>query len=356
MNDIVSPSKALLRPATPVVSVVIIGRNEGVRLFACLRSVMAAHWSVPMEMIYVDSGSSDGSVVQARARSARTCSIAPPYSAAAARNAGLDLARGKFVLFLDGDTVLDANFPGQALQALSHAGKHTACVWGHRRESDACQSLYTRALDLDWVFPIGETEFCGGDALFRREALEQVGGFDAGLIAGEEPELCRRLRALGWRVLHIDAPMTSHDLGIRYFSQYWKRCERAGHAYASIARRFAGSADPLWHAESRRNVWHALVLTALLLLPAFNALLTALFANPADAGLAALASAVGSVGVLAALVLRSAQRHAWKADSANLALLYGLHSHLQQFPVLAGQLGFWLRKQRRSPRALMEYR
>lgn len=343
-----SPLSCAPSPSTAALSVVIIGRNEGPRLQACLNSVRQARWPMAMETIYVDSGSTDDSVRRAAEQGARTCVIAPPYSAAAARNAGTALAQGALVLFLDGDTVLHPDFPARALAALEQAGERSACVWGHRRESDPRQSLYTRALDLDWIFPAGNTSFCGGDALFRRQALEQVGGFDASLIAGEEPELCRRLRARGWSILHIDAPMTQHDLGIRRFSQYWRRCERAGHAYASISRRFATSSDPLWQAESRRNVLHALVLLALLLGPL--ALGLALGAVPA------LLAALGSGALLALLVLRTARRHLWKADSQADALVYALHSHLQQFPILAGQLGYWLRAGRRAPRALIEYR
>ena len=93
-------------------------------------------------------------------------------------------------------------------------------------------SLYNRVLDLDWIYAPGDTDYCGGDVLMRRCALEQVDGFDPTLIAGEEPELCRRLRHCGYRILHIDSPMTGHDLNITRFSQYWRRALRAGHAYA----------------------------------------------------------------------------------------------------------------------------
>lgn len=345
MNSLPSPSTGT---APAQLSVVIIGRNEGPRLDACLRSVRQAHWPLAMEIIYVDSGSSDASVALAASHGARTCVIAPPYSAAAARNAGTALAQGRLVLFLDGDTVLHPGFPLRALHALAEAGERTACVWGHRRESNPRQSVYTQALDLDWIFPAGQTSFCGGDALFRREALVQVGGFDASLIAGEEPELCRRLRERGWTILHIDAPMTRHDLGIRRFSQYWRRCERAGHAYASVSRRFAGSPDPLWQAESRRNVLHALVLLGLVLGPLVLALVLGL--------LPGLLAFLASGTLLALGVARTARRHQWKADSRSAALVYALHSHLQQFPILAGQLAYWLRHARSAPRALIEYR
>ena len=88
----------------------------------------------------------------------------------------------------------------------------------------------------------------------RRIALVETGGFDDGLIAGEEPELCRRIRACGFKILHIDEPMTLHDLGIKHWSQYLKRAMRAGYAYAEISGRFRDSDEAFWSLEQRANV------------------------------------------------------------------------------------------------------
>ena len=156
------------------------------------------------------------------------------------------------ILFLDGDTILNADFP---LAALAELQKDTgnAAVWGHRREICPCLSIYVRVLDLDWVYAPGETPFFGGDVLVRREALEAVNGFDETLIAGEEPEMCRRIRNVGWSIQHIDAPMTLHDLAITRFSQYWRRSQRAGYAYAAVSARFRSTSDPFWSEEARRN-------------------------------------------------------------------------------------------------------
>jgi GT2 family glycosyltransferase len=53
---------------------------------------------------------------------------------------------------------------------------------------------------MEWDTPIGETQACGGDSMMRVEAFQQVGGFNPALIAGEEPELCVRLRQKGWKI------------------------------------------------------------------------------------------------------------------------------------------------------------
>jgi GT2 family glycosyltransferase len=327
------------------ISVVVIGRNEGTRLSRCLESVRQAHWQdLRWELVYVDSHSSDGSPDAARWLGARVLSLGDqPPCAAAGRNIGWRAARGALVLFLDGDTQLDAQFIARALAVL-RAEPRLVAVWGHRRESNPAQSIYTRVLDLDWVFAPGRVDYFGGDALVRRQALADVGGFDDTLVAGEEPELCRRLRAAGWQIEHIDAPMTRHDLAITTVRAWWKRAERAGLAYAQVAARYAHTPDPLWQAEARRNRRHASALLA-----GLGLLGAAAWLLPAAAA-ALLLAALG-------LWARSARRCRWKCpDQPALAWAYAAHSHLQQLPILAGQWRWWrLQRARRAPE-LIEYK
>jgi len=328
-----------------MLSVVVIGRNEGERLRACLESVCAMRrgaWA--MELIYVDSGSTDRSVALAESLGAKTIALRPQHpTAALGRNAGWRAACGDVILFLDGDTVLAPGFVVQALPEFADAS--VACVWGHRREIYPKRSVYNRVMDLDWVYAPGFTQFCGGDALWRRAVLEQVGGFDERLIAGEEPELCRRTIAAGYKVLHLDSAMTGHDLAMTRFSQYWRRCSRAGHAYAEIALRFAGSAEPFWSDEVRRNGWRALMLCVIVL-----------------GGLVASAVTRSAwplmlmVAVFVALIMRSAWKARWKSNDVLTLLLYGLHSHLQQVPIFVGQVQFRMNRYRGQRAALVEYK
>jgi GT2 family glycosyltransferase len=337
-----APSQAAAG-AAPSLSVVVIGRNEGERLTRCLSSVRRALGAAtPAEILYVDSDSTDDSRERAAAAGATVLGVRPQRPCAAiGRNAGWRAARGEYVLFLDGDTILDPAFLPQALAAM--ADPAIAVVWGHRREIAPRQSCYVRALDLDWVYAPGVVAFCGGDALCRREALETAGGFDERLIAGEEPELCQRIRAAGALILHIDAPMTLHDLGIRSFRPYWRRAFRAGHAYAEVSRLTRAGGRPLWANEARRNVVHGGAVAAA----------PVALAAAAAAGPFALAAVVGAgVGVLA----RTYRRCAWKSDSRFTRAVYALHSHLQQVPILCGQLAFHVDRLRGRRRALIEYR
>ncbi len=202
------------------------------------------------EVIYVDSASTDGSAELASRYGALSITVDTERpTAARGRNIGWRLAGSELILFLDGDTVLHPRFLHVACDALL-ADESIAAVWGHRREMHPERSFFNRVLDLDWVYPPGLTDFCGGDVLVRRAALVEAGGFDESLIAGEEPELCRRIRAHGFKILHIDEPMTRHDLAIRHWKQYWKRAVRAGHAYAEVSDRFRHSDDPFWSSVS----------------------------------------------------------------------------------------------------------
>lgn len=332
----------------PLVSVVVIGRNEGKRLLRCLDSIQRCDQShFRMEVIYVDSQSSDGSPERAAERGVQVLSVRPLRpSAALGRNAGWHAARGEFVLFLDGDTELHPEFVRHALVAM--AQPEVAIVWGHRRESHPEQSWYVRVLDLDWIYPAGDTEFCGGDALMRREVLQQVQGFDEQLIAGEEPEMCRRIREAGYRIVHLDLPMTQHDLAVTTWSAYWRRAFRAGHAYAEVSARFRRSPDPLWLRESRRNLVHggALLLAPLLLVLVW-VFLPALWAG----GLTGFGA-----GAVIGMLSRTAHRCAWKSSDRATCWMYAAHSHLQQIPILLGQLAQKWDAHRGRRRQLIEYK
>jgi glycosyltransferase involved in cell wall biosynthesis len=334
-------SSPVASPARCNLSVVIIGRNEGERLERCILSAQAINYWSASEILYVDSGSTDGSLELAARLGATVLPLPPgPFTAARARNFGWRHATGEIILFLDGDTILNADFPIAALEKLREDESYAA-AWGHRREISPCRSNYIRILDLDWVYPPGETPFFGGDVLIRRAVLEQVNGFDETLIAGEEPEMCRRIRSQGWRIQHIDVPMTLHDLAITRFSQYWRRSQRAGFAYAAVSTRFRGTAEPFWADEVSRNQQRGIFWIAS---PILCFILSVLLVSPWPIVLWIL--------LLVAMAARTAYSYRWKPANWQTLFLYGLHSHLQQIPIYSGQLQF----ARNRNKALMEYK
>lgn len=222
------------------VGVVVIGRNEGERLVRCLRSV-----GRDARVVYVDSGSTDGSVAAATALGAEVVALdlAVPFTAARARNAGR-AALGpdlEFIQFVDGDCELRGDWLARAQAALAADGG-LAAVFGRRREIAPGASRYNWLCDVEWATAPGEARYFGGDVMLRAAALDQAGGYPAEMIAGEEPDLAIRLRERGWRIACLPAEMTLHDAAIIRLGQWWRRAERAGHAYAELSHRHAGSA------------------------------------------------------------------------------------------------------------------
>jgi GT2 family glycosyltransferase len=227
------------------VGVVVIGRNEGERLKTCLRSV--GH--LAGRITYVDSGSADDSVGMARAMGIDVVELDAgiPFTAARGRNEGFRRLRVRapnlaYVQFVDGDCEVTAGWIEKAAAWLdSH--RDVAVVCGRRRERHPERSIYNMLCDIEWDTPVGEAKACGGDALMRMDAFESVNGYRADLIAGEDPELCVRLRAAGWRIWRLGEEMTLHDAAMTRFGQWWKRCLRAGYAFAQGAHLHGASPE-----------------------------------------------------------------------------------------------------------------
>jgi GT2 family glycosyltransferase len=231
----------------PNLGLVVIGRNEGERLARCLISVRAVK-----NRVYVDSGSTDGSVALARNEGVSVVElpVPPHFTAARARNAGLDQLLTsnpdlEFVQMVDGDCEVQPGWLAAATAAL-HAESGLALVYGRRRERFPERSVYNALCDDEWNDPVGESSGCGGDALFRVSALRQVDFYNPTMIAGEDTELSMRLRKRGWRLRRLDADMTLHDAAITRFSQWWSRTRRSGHAYGEMAYLHPDARDPNW--------------------------------------------------------------------------------------------------------------
>jgi glycosyltransferase involved in cell wall biosynthesis len=311
------------------IAAVVIGRNEGARLVACLDALADVS-----PVIYVDSGSTDGSVAAAQARGAQVVQLdmSQPFTAARARNAGLAVLPdgAELVQFLDGDCVVQADWLAQARAFLADH-PDVAVVCGRRREMYPEASVYNRLIDAEWDTPVGQAKACGGDALMRVAPLRAVGGYRDDLIAGEEPDLCLRLRHAGWQIWRLDAEMTAHDAQIMRLGQWWQRSKRAGHAFAEGAALHGVAPERHWVVETRRALLWGVGI------PLFIALLTLL---------------VGPFGLLAALVyplqvLRLAQRG---------GLPWAFFSVLGKFAEARGALGYYWRRLSGGPRKLIEYK
>ncbi len=323
--------------------VVVIGRNEGERLQLCLTSV--AKTACPF--VYVDSGSTDGSLGLAGSLGAETVELdrSRPFTAARGRNAGwrrlIELHPNlEFIQFIDGDCELAEGWlPTAARFAKAHPD--VAVVCGRRRETDPARNIYHQWTDMEWDTPIGEANYCGGDALIRTAALSPTGGYREDLIAGEEPELCVRLRTAGWKVWRIDHEMTQHDINLSSFGQWWKRSVRSGHAYAEGAALHGAPPERHWVRESRSIwIWGAAVPLASLI-----------FAWPTH-GYSILYAAIAYLALFTKIALsRAASRMETVASAAPFAAwCVGM-----KWPQAVGQAVYWFNRRQGSAPQIIEY-
>jgi len=214
------------------VGIIIIGRNEGERLRACFESII----QFSVNCVYVDSDSTDGSVKLANSFGIKAISLdmSVPFSAARARNVGAEFILKnrediEFLQFIDGDCTLNSEWISTALSVYQ---PQTAIVCGRRKEKYPKESVYNQLCDIEWNTPLGYAKSCGGDFLIKTDCFKTVEGFNPSVVAGEEPELCYRLREKGFHILRIDHDMTYHDANIHNFKQHWMRSVRSGYAYA----------------------------------------------------------------------------------------------------------------------------
>lgn len=268
---------------TPSIAAIAIGRNEGQRLIDCLDSLKA---NGIQRVIYIDSGSTDGSIDRALERGIEVLSLdmSIPFTAARARNAGLAaLAESPpdFVQMVDGDSQL---LPSWIDKASAHLQKNAklAIICGHCRERYPDASIFNRLCDREWRGPIGTIGACGGNFFARYATLMSVGCFDPNLIAGEEPDLCLRLRRAGWQIERLDTEMVLHDAAITRFSQFWRRARRAGHAFAEGQWRHRNGTEGHYRRETQRALlWGAVLPFAIALClpihPGFSAVLAAAY-------------------------------------------------------------------------------
>jgi GT2 family glycosyltransferase len=324
------------------IGVVAIGRNEGERLRICLTSLVGQVDT----LVYVDSGSTDGSVALANEMGALVVELdrAVPFTAARARNVGVaklcEVAPGiELVQFVDSDCEVVGGWMERAEREIL-ADPGLAVVCGRRRERHPQASVYNRLCDIEWDTPTGYGTACGGDALMRVAPVRQVGGYNPDIIAGEEPELCLRLRQKGWKILRLDAEMTLHDAGMTHFSQCWRRSLRAGHAYAEGAARHGH--EPERHSvRNSRSIWFwglALPVAALGFTPLTGGASLLLF---------------GGYAVLGLRIFRSKRRQGLSGSDAGL---YAVACLVGKLPQAVGQLLYWKKRLTGQRGGIIEYK
>jgi GT2 family glycosyltransferase len=327
--------------------IVVIGRNEGERLVRCLQSFGRQLSDQNLVAVYVDSGSTDNSVEQARCliHHVVELDLSTPFTMARGRNAGFNYLLEinpdlEFVQFVDGDCELLPGWLERGLTALQQS-PDIAIVCGRRRERFPQASPYNRLADMEWNTPVGEAAACGGDFVARVAAIRQVNGFNPSLICGEEPEMCIRLRQLGWKIYRIDADMTLHDAAMTRFGQWWKRCLRGGW-YVAEGRAMYGHTPEAYQVREERSGW----LWGLIL--PLSALVLALPTK----GISLLLLS----GYLVMVIKIAGYRRRVYQDSPADARLYASFCTLSKFPQWLGQMKYYRSRWLKQTPVLIEYK
>ena len=273
-----------------------------------------------------------------------------PFTAARARNAGFArvidvMPETDVVQFVDGDCEIGEGWLAKAAAGIEQ-DESVAVVCGRLRERWPEKTIYNRLCDIGWEYPLGDIPSCGGVAMYRASAFAKSGGFNEALVAGEERELCARVRAAGGRIVRIDADMGFHDADMTSLSQWWKRSTRTGWAYAAGVG-MPGRAE--WGSAVRRlmrSLGWGIVLPALFVVGVVGAVWSAW-------ALVIVAMCVGGWCYVGWRVFHGRRR---KGDSITVSILCGTFTLLGKLPEAQGVLRYvWERLSRRSPR-LIEYR
>lgn len=329
----------------PNIGVVTIGRNEGARLIRCLNSLLQ-QLPVNVPIVYVDSGSTDGSIEAAAVLGVYTISLdmTVPFTMARGRNTGFrylveTFPQLEYVQFIDGDCELVEGWIEQALPSLQE-NPQLAIVCGRRRERFPDASPYNRLAEMEWNTPVGEATACGGDALARIAAIQQVNGYTDSLICGEEPEMCIRLRQRGWKIQRIDADMTLHDAAMTRFTQWWRRSIRGGWAIAEGSA-LHGELPERYMVRETTSGWLWGLIIPLLAI-----------------GLSRMTMGLSLLLLLgyAVLLVRVYQFRRGRGDSAAEARLYAAFCVLSKVPQFIGQTKYWLNRWQGKHATLIEYK
>lgn len=198
-----------------MISVVVIGRNEQSRIGACMQSIKDAMGVMLHEIVYVDSRSTDDSLVIARRWGARCYTLDDPRTTAGlGRRIGTQEAQGEYLLFLDADMQLCKGFLEAAMLAMAKDGYDGAC--GIRDDIYLKDGLEIAHVPnyfhctSERIVP----EF-GGALFIKKDALLAAGGWSADTIACEESELHARLLTQKCRIIELPVPMILHTDAVR---------------------------------------------------------------------------------------------------------------------------------------------
>lgn len=214
----------------PLLSVVVIGLNEGPRIANCIDSIHRAIEGVgSVSIVFIDSGSKDDTVSIALSKGVRVFQLGrtQPPSPAAGRFVGSLVTQSKYILFVDGDSILARGWVKPALERME-ADPRLVMVAG-RIYHDPGFPWETLAEVKD-LGPLRETFSIGGGRapIVARSALEAAGNWNPFLRAEEERDFAIRLRfhVVGAKLMESDQFTAWSPVYPPTPGEYWRRWKR----------------------------------------------------------------------------------------------------------------------------------
>jgi glycosyltransferase involved in cell wall biosynthesis len=198
-----------------MISFVIPAYNEEALIGETLQSIndAAKNLGEPYEIVVADDASSDQTAAIAEAHGARVINV-NLRQIAAARNAGAREARGKSLIFVDADTVVNESVVRAALESMNQgaAGGGSAVKFEGRvpRYADFIQPVLVRLFRATGLA-------CGCFLFCTRTAFEAAGGFDEALFASEEISMSLALKRQG-RFVVLRQSVTTSGRKLRMYS------------------------------------------------------------------------------------------------------------------------------------------
>ena len=202
----------------PAITIIIIGRNESLTLEKCIisalngKDIFESKTGEKAGIVYVDSQSCDNSKEIAK-RYGLVIYVSPEryHTCSNARNTGLFLTQSDLVMFLDGDMELNKNWLYEGFIFLKEyplAGGVIGIRDDYRKQGDKLEIIknyYNQRSEIESVI-----KDVGGAVLYRRKALEDVGGFEPAISPEEDYVLFSQLSHKGWKLFRIKKNMIIH--------------------------------------------------------------------------------------------------------------------------------------------------
>ncbi len=215
------------------ISIVVIGFNESKNLDNTFKAIQRINYPKDkIEIIYIDSGSSDGSTDIAKKYTSKVFVEAKYPSAGRNRNRGMIESNSEIIHFIDGDVIIDPDYLINIQGLFNEMGVHA--IVGQLGEQEP--TIYNRMAGLNNAKKVeGFTNFTSTGATYLKAPLMKVNGYDERILRGQESELGERFREAGfkiWCTIHL---MGSHNYNLKNLRKYLKKYRVDGKSLVQVS-------------------------------------------------------------------------------------------------------------------------